>query len=246
MLRFALSTIFFVFYFLSTSKDFNCTVILHIKNADSSYYAYIFNEDKTFYFDSTFETIDSFSVKLKEPSLVTYIVKNDTTGYMTFYIQPGRMEMYIDASYPRGNTIFVNSPLNEELMQHRKQDDSVLTLVYTKEMIEKVKNTSIINPIRDSLNTEYKNQRDKLERYYYQQGFSHTKSFLTLIRLNFWLTNYLRLGNKSLFTKEELEILFKKIDKCMRNYPTYIECKKMLKQKPNSTPDINTPLFHPK
>jgi hypothetical protein len=40
-----------------------------------------------------------------------------------------------------------------------------------------------------------------------------------------------------------LQKLFRKLDTSMRHYPTYILCKKMLKQKPNPIPEINAPIL---
>ncbi len=236
--------IFTLLYYCSSlnAKDYTSKLVLHLTNGDSTYYAHFINNTGAVITDSLFDSTDSFTVKIKEPILVVYIIKNDTAGYISFYLEPGRIELITGANYPRTKQ-FINSPLNNELFKQRKEEDSILALVYTKEIVDKVLKTSIISHIRDSLESEYNKHMLEYDRISYNKGLKNTHSFLTLKSLAFWLTEYLRYGDKYQFSKQELQKLFRKLDTSMRHYPTYILCKKMLKQKPNPVPEINAPIL---
>lgn len=240
------NSIFIISVFLNFSslfsKDYTSKLVLHLKNGDSTYYAHFINDTGAVITDSSFDSVDSFTIKIKEPTSVIYIIKNDTAGYFSFYLEPGRIELITGANYPRSKK-FINSPLNDELFKQRKEEDSILAMVYTKEIVDKAIKTSMLSHIRDSLESEYNKHMLEYDRISYNKGLKNTHSFLTLKSLAFWLTEYLRYGDKYQFSKQELQKLFRKLDTSMRHYPTYILCKKMLKQKPNPIPEINAPIL---
>lgn len=239
--------LFFIFsvflnFSILFSKDYTSKLVLHLTNGDSTYYAHFINDSGVVIYDSSYDSIDSFTIKIKEPTSVVYIIKNDTVGYISFYLEPGRIELITGANYPRTKQ-FINSPLNDELFKQRKEEDSILAMVYTKEIVDKVLKNSMLSHIRDSLKSEYNKHMLEYDRISYNKGLKNTHSFLTLKSLAFWLTEYLRYGDKYQFTRQELQKLYRKIDKSMRHYPTYILCKKMLKQRPKPVPEINAPIF---
>jgi len=244
MLKKTFSLIFLLLSLCSVNaQKTNIKVVFHLKNADSSYYSYFMDEDKELYIDTVANEIDSFTVYFPEPKGITMVIENDTSKMLNFYAYSERLEMYIDATHIHQSK-FINSPLNDEYIDSRRRADSIKNMVYTKEIRELLKKTNFSSTIKDSIRNIYNLHYNELNKQLYLENLSKPKSFHTLEYLNFWVQDLLLKKEKSLFTKKELNSLFKKLDKrIMKDYPTYKACKTMLKHKPEQKPSINEPLL---
>ncbi|MFN8261503.1 MAG: hypothetical protein U0X41_11265 [Chitinophagales bacterium] len=218
----------------------NCNVVFHLKNVDSSYYAYFIDENKILYLDSVAGEIDSFSVNLLEPQTILLIIANDTSRMLNFFVYSGRLEIWIDAIHIKESR-FINSVLNEELFDLRRKDDSISTLVYTTQINNLFKTLSPL--ARDSIEKIYQKHLENLYKTIYKNGFKKTSSFITLQYIEFWLESILQKGSAAIFTKRQLKRLFNKLDKTMKTYPTYKKCEALFKQEVSKRPSVNEPLM---
>jgi hypothetical protein len=226
---------------LSAQKN-NCTVVFHVRNADSTYFAYFQDEDRILYLDTLAEKTDSFSVYVPEPTGITMIVENDTSRRLEFYIYEGRLEIEIDAINTQLSR-FVNSPFNQEYVMLRRKMDSIQSMVYTPEAIERIRHSGVFSPIRDSIRKIFDNHMDELDNQLYHEGFSHTGSFHTLLFINFWLQKALLKDEDTPFSKKQLKLLFDKLDTSLQKYPTYKKCIEMFQQKTDIRPKINQAIY---
>lgn len=231
--------------FTINANEYNAKVILHYKNIDSSYFAYIIDEDKLVFYDSIFSQKDSFLLYLKEPIYCNYIAKHDTSKMFLFVIDTGRLEVFIDALDVRNATI-LNSPLTMDLYASRRKTDSIENSVYTKEVILLLKKLKDINPLnhqKDSIFNIYDSKCKELYKLRYKESFNKLNSFSTLRFVADFLNEIIEVQKEATFTKKQLKKLFNKLDKSMKEYPTYQRCETMFKQKVPERPVINEPLY---
>jgi hypothetical protein len=223
------------FYF-AYSNEYNCKVVFSIKNStDDNYYAHFIDDNNVIYLDKIVDKIDSFYVNIKEPKNIIYMITNDTSKMTSFYIYPGRVYIDIDAKNVRNSTIY-DSPLNDELFKYRIKHDSITNSIYTPFVIKLLKDKKEQN-LYDSIKVIYDKHLQQQYKKEYKEGFYNLKSFGTLNFIDFHLTY------TKIFTKKQLKKLFNKLDKSMKEYPTYQRCETMFKQKVPKRPVINEPLY---
>lgn len=217
-----------------------CKVVFHLNNADSSYFAYFINDNKIIFADTQAVSKDSFSLSLLEPTSIFMIIENDTSRMLNFFVYPGRLELFIDASNPRAS-VFVNSALNQEYIDYKRRRDSISNMVYTSKILSIFNNLSFYD--KDSINKIYNNHIIHLNQEIYKEGFKKTSSFLILQYIESWLESTIRDGRAAMFSKKQLKTLFDKLDKNMCTYPTYQRCKTLFSLKSKKLPKINSPLI---
>lgn len=138
----------------------------------------------------------------------------------------------------------LNSRIDAEYLDFRRKSDSIRNLVYTPAMLTEL--IAIPDPLRkkkDSLNAILDIHEQQLAKLWYKEAFYKTNSFLTLEYILFYLEDYNRKREKTVFNKQELWLLFKKLNKRMKKYPTYLSCIKLFNQKLDSIPTINGPFY---
>jgi hypothetical protein len=164
----------------------NATLILHLKNADPSYYAYAACKYGDLFFDSVANDVDTFSFYIPEPVLILFLVKNDTSKRFAYYLDIGKNEVYVDMADVR-HPVFINSPINDELVQMRHTEDSIERTVFTPETIQTLKNAGPFSAFSDSVQKLIDKKIDELDRQKYLEAFHNTNSFLTLSFISFQL-----------------------------------------------------------
>lgn len=218
----------------------NTLLILHLKNADSTYYGYALNNADVLFDDTIPDAVDTFYLDLKEPTPFVYIISNDTSKRFSGYLDIGKNEIMLDLQHPR-HPVFVNSPINEEFLFWRNKSDSVLAITYTPEAL-RFENPSAQ---RDSIRSLLRLRMRELDRIEYQTRFNNIPSFLTLGFIHFYLQRLHAEKEKATFTKTELLTLFKKLPGGFKKYPTYAECLLLFDLDIAITPELAPPLYAP-
>lgn len=233
-----------LFSYTAFSNEKTCTIVFHLKNADSSYYAHFTGDyindsigNEILYIDTVLTDLDSFEINLLEPIPILYMPNNDISKKFVFYAYPGRILIDIDIQYPRNSKVY-NSSLNDEYFKNKKEDDSIDNLIFTPYILKKMKENYSIG-LEDSLQQSYKAQIKNIEITRYNTYIKRkNNSYLVLNFISHYLTD------KSIFSIRELKKLFKTLDANMQSYPTYISCKERLHRSKKSK-KINEPFFNP-
>ena len=226
------------------SKGANTTIVFHLNNADSSYYAHFTGDyindsigNEILYIDTVLTDLDSFEINLLEPIPILYMPNNDISKKFVFYSYPGRILIDIDIQNPRNSKVY-NSSLNDEYLKNKKEDDSINNLVFTPYILKKMKENYSIG-LEDSLQQSYNAQIKNIAKTRYNTYIKRTNnSYLVLNFISHYLTD------KSIFSIRKLKKLFNTLDTNMESYPTYISCKERLHRSKKSK-KINEPFFNP-
>lgn len=210
-----------------------CKLIINTVTPNPQNEFYIMSQS-TFICEGNQKPTDTFLVEIPEPLPCFYIVHEDTSKHCAFWIEPGTVQLNIDA-YNVRKSVVVNSELNNIFYNYKRKNDSIFSFVNY--------NLKALGNQDDSLSAIYNKHEKELYRAWYKDAFRNTNNFYTLSTLKFHLGQYLSKQEKAAISKKELWKLFKKLDKKMKTYPTYKKCEALFKQEAPKRPSVNEPLM---
>lgn len=230
--------------FYGYGKGPGTIIILHLENADSTYFALATSELGFLFEDARPDPVDTFYVDLAEPTQFLFIISNDTSKRFTGYLDIGRNEIRLDLQDPR-HPEFLNSPINEDFFYWKNKRDSIWDLTFTPEARELIRIHGQPSAEYDSIYSLLYARDKALTRQQYEACLKQPGNFLTLMFIRTELETLLKEPERATCSQTELKTLFGQLDKRFKKYPVYTECLRLFDLDIRKPPTLAPPLFRP-